>query len=391
MSLQQHIPNELRTKSLSVNSVIRGRTTHRFIPINGESNYTPNGKKTIEFQVNHQDLFDMGSLCLSLTYSSDNEENKVDGLISALFGTVEVYIADKLVERIENYGLWKNVITKASANDSFEAKELDAMSMWKDDKPDYVTSLDLLGITNVRQYLPLLQNNLRIVIKLASVSESHFETEGGVNSRASSGNYTLNNVTLLIDTVEVVEGYKAQLMKAISSENGIKIPIQTLDVKERKFEDMMNFNLSYAEADSFFGIVRNDNSEKPITMCPLDGFTKMTAKFSGKYLTPVDGLKSLSELYMAMRKSFASLHDASGSTCLDYARYKDEMTLIGIDCEKLPASNEIVNNGLNTRANGYQFDLSISSSVSSDGNKFYLAVLHRKIMTMASNSLEVAE
>lgn len=406
-NLQQHIPEQLRTKSLTLNSVIKGRTTQRFNPMNGKSGYSGDGKSQIEFNLAHSDLVDFSTLALSLKYTQpgSNAGHIVDGFISGLFQYIEVYIADKLFERVERYAIVKHAMIKATSNDSYVVRELDAMSTVKAGKTDYITSLDLLGITKIKNYLPLLQNNVRIVIKLATSEVSHVSTKSilaGENAGNASGprvavsDYQLDDVTMLLDTVQVHDGYMANFMSAISGETGITIPIQTFDVKERTYSELMHFNLSYAEADSFFGIVKYANTEKthdtnPVTVCDFPQIKKLTASFSGKYVTPVDGLQTKSEIYMSMRKSLASLHDASGSTYLDFNGYND-LTLLGCDLEKVPAHAEVVGNGLDTRANSYTLDVKVETSSEVKANaKFYLVVLHRKLLVFANNSITIQE
>lgn len=388
-SLQQFVPSELRSKKLEINSVINNRTTRRFNPINGTNGYSGRNQKTIEFNISHNELFDLSTMVVSFNYTKPTN-GRCEDMISSLFGTVEVYLADRLIERIEHYGLWKNAIIYASANDSFYQRELNAMSGAGFTEPlpsgDYVVSLDLLGITKVGQYLPLLSNNLRIKITLARPEDSHSRTGAGGDEVAD---YQMNNVNILCDTVDVMDGYRANLMRAIASDEGITIPIQTFDIKERDASELMNFNLSYSEADSFYGLVLNNDSEHKTSEAPLDGFVNLVANFSGKYLTPVDGIKGYAELYMAMRKSFASLHDADGSTILDKEKYQN-FTLIGLDGEKVPAHNEVVGNGINTRALSYTLDIKLQYGHRA-GDKFILAVLHRKMLKLANNAVEVAE
>lgn len=392
MSLSHHIPQQLQTSKLSVNSVIKNRSTRFFNPINGQNAYG-SGKKEIEFQISHQDLFDFSTMALFFNFSgtdSDGDDLELDDGASSVIQTVEVYLADQLIERVEQYGLLTQAMTLATSNDSYYTRELNAMSgvhRYADGldarQGDFVMDFGILGISKVAQYVPVYQNNLRIVIKLAS----------GAVACGKNADYALNGVKIICDTVEPIESYRDRLNAMIRSEEGISIPLQTFDVKTRAFEPQMNFNLSYAEMDSLYGLVKQPTGTEWSAGLALPNLKSLNVNMNGKYFSmPPEGLTGLVQPYMAMRKSLAQLHNADGTTMLDFDTYKNELTLLGVDCEKVPAHNEVYHNGVSTRDLGYSLDVAIDAGATLPNNtKFYLAVLHRKLVKMAGNAVMVVE
>lgn len=394
MSVSHYIPSELKQSSFSVNSVVKSRQTNTFIPINGSNGYSKQ-KKEIEFQVSHKDLFDLTTLQMSFDLSgktADGSNCVFKDLASSVINTVDVYIADKLVERVEKFNELTQAMVLASVNDSYYEHELNMMegayeySKNEDNKArqgQFMINFGILGISKIQQYLPLYHNNLRIVIRL--------EDPDVCSNGDNNNSYQLNDVLLMCDTVEPIESYKTKLEAIIRSEQGLAVPIQSYDVKTRTYQSTMNFNLSYAELDSIFGFVNSPG--KSIIEAPsaqyIDG---LTVNMNGKYLTPTQGLHGHAQIYNSMRKSLALPHDVGGSTMLNYKNWTEEFTLYGVDCERVPSPHHVFSSGINTREFGYSLDWLFSETTAVPPNsKFVLACLHRKMVKMSQNAVSVME
>lgn len=399
------IPSQLRRSNIQVNSVIKKRNTNRFIPVNGENGYSDRNNK-IEFVVSHSELADLQSMCLSFKYTKtdaggaddvDMDSGKPDDCIWSLIKSIEVSIADKEIERIDNiYGLLANAMSYATSNDSYYHNELNTMagayklSQGADARQgDFVIPLNILGISSIKQFLPIFNTNIRIRIRLASLDESHVETDAQVGL---AGGYKVDGLSMLMDTVEVVPAYESQLRDIIRSERGLAIPFSSFDVKQSKFRDLMTFNLSYAELDSLFLMVKKAG-QAPTSEAPISQFDFCRFNLNGRYLgSSNDGIRTRTELYYALRKSFALLNDADGSTLLDNDTYND-FTLVGVNCEKLDGVMEdVLGVGTDTKALGYLLNVELQAGgLTPAVDDVYLACLHRKILRLANNSVSVSE
>lgn len=379
MSVSHHIPQELKNSSYSLNSVIKARNASVFIPINGTNGYSPQ-KQEIEFQVSHKDLFDLTTLQLAFT----SDVSFVD-LASNVISVVEIYLADKLIERVENYNQIVETMTLASVNDSYYEHELNMMEGAHEFSKqgnaatagDFIHNFSGLGISKIQQFLPLYHNNLRIVIRLENPAKCTTATT-----------YNISNVKLMCDTVEPIQSYMDKLHAIVRSEAGLSFPIQTYDVKTRSYEPNMNFNLSYAELDSIFGIIKKPTST--LVDCGAPEVTGLSVNMNGKYLSmDAQGLDNKTKIYNAMRKSLALPHDVAGSTMMNRSVY-DEMTLLGVDCEKILSPHHVFSSGLNTREMGYSLDWETTTSTALPANtKFLLVCLHRQLVKMSNNSVTV--
>lgn len=409
--LQVYRPPQLVNKSLELNKVIRQRHEHIKIPLNGSNGYN-SSENQIEFQVSTNDLIDPNSLAVSMNYTKPSGFSLIDGM-NGLIRRVEVYVGDRLIEKIDHYNLWHKAIKMATANDSYAENEDNMLTgawSYKTNASDlqvsdlsnapqtgnYTIGLELLGLTKVQQLLPILNTYLRVVITLESARNCHVDDVSGNANNANTNDYTLNDVRMLYDTVEVMESYKEDLKRRIASDKGLTIPIQSYQVHTQDYRQNMLYPGSYAEVDSLYFLIKDFNASgkgQSYNYAPASNFSSVRVKASGKDITPSDGYRGFSEAFHGMRKSVNSQFNASGTTLFNRDRYENQMTLFGVDTEKLPAQSQVVGNGSDLRSMGMsiEFDFSADTGNYNQGVKFVLAVLHRKLLTFSNNSLTVAE
>lgn len=423
-SASMYVPPQLVHSKLKLQKLIRARQQRRFFPINGKNGYGSAANNEIEFRISTDDLIDPQTMYVSFDLSLNNRLSVVDDVISSLVKEVEVYFGDKPLERIQDFGFVQNAMIYNTSNTSYYENELSVLSgAYKltneirnitatnqatadaqanpaaiDVNIDraghrgsgkFIMPLESLGLARIRTLLPVFQNNLRIILKLARPQDC---------MSANADHYAMDNVSFCCDTITVDEGYRATLLSAIQSEAGFTIPIQTFSVIERSLQagplQLINIpGLSYAEIDSVFFAVKRPN-QPPTSACPLPEFERLKVEMGGKDLTFTDGQEGHPEAFAELRKAFAGLHDATGHCLLNYDEYTKEFTLMGINCEKTIGDHSVLRSGINGREFSYTMNVRLETDPLkplTNNDKMFIMVLHRKLLQFRSGAIDVAE
>lgn len=377
-SVSHHLPSQLKASGYSLNSVIRARSPVKFLPVNGTNGYSPQNKN-IEVTLSHKDLFDLSTLQLHFDIDCS-----LNDLASNVIQSVEIWLGGELLERHEDYNELCQVLTLASTNSSFYENELNLLEgshkfSNKTARPSgsFIHNFSGCGLTKIHQFLPLYHQNLKIILKLADPSVC-----------CSKTTYSMNNVHVMCDTVDVIESYKDKLNAIIRSEAGLSFPLQTTEIKKRTYTETMVFPMSYTELDSIFALVKKPTSS--LVNLNASEVNYFRVNLNGKYLgSDSGGLTNQVQIYNAMRKSLSLVHDTQGSTMLDFDTYQN-MTLLGVDCEKIISSHDVFSSGINTKELGYNLsvDVGTSSALPAD-TKFSLICLYRSLVKMSQNSVTV--
>lgn len=376
MNVSHHMPDELKQSEFKMNSIIQDRETIQYIPINGSQTYDYESKKEIEFQISTSHLVDFKTL--QLCFQSDASFND---LASNCIQSVQVYLNDELIENVENYNMLEQAMTLASSNPGHYNGDLNILqgahkynSGAVARSGDFVLGLGMLGITHISQFLPV--GNMRIVIRLEDPA------------RCASSSYSLGGVKLLMDVVKVIPSYEQRLKSLMRSEKGVAIPLISYESRRRQLEELNVINMSYTELQSVFAMVDSGNvAEMPFPV------TSFKAHMNNKFFSmPTTGLDTLPKMYIAMKKSLGgSQHDATGHSLFDYPTYKDKMTVLGVDCEKSAGHHSLLNNGINTKENAYQFNLEFTYNTVPANSKLQVFTLFKKVLTFNSGGVKVLE
>lgn len=379
-----HMPHELKMNELKMNSIIKNRQTEVFYPINGRSGYNYANKREIEFQINRSNvLFDFPTLKLCF-----NNNKECTDLASNVISSVQVYIDDELVENIEKYNALEQAITVASANSNHYNTDLNILqgaNLYSDvsgidgRNGDFVCGLTMLGLTGIEQYLNV--GTIRLVIRLENPSLCV----------ADNNPYQIDNVELMIDTIETQPAYLEKMKRLMASSKGFSIPMNTYAVRSRPLSNLVNVNLAYTELQSIYMLV--DKSGNSVCQFPFPEIQTIKADIGGKYLTPLTGFSGLPQIYTSMKKSLGgSIHDATGHSLLDMDKYTNKMTLIGLDCEKSPSHPELFNNGVNTKELSYT--LNVETGFQGDapqGSKLHMFTMYKQIVVFRDGGVSVME
>jgi hypothetical protein len=383
MDLKHHIADELKMSEMKLQSVVSNREQVQYTPVNGSQGYSYNGKNEIELVVATSHLVDLQSMFLSFDIDASCND-----LASNVFQSITVYINDEQTEYIDNINKLEEMLQLVSGSKTHYETDLNILQgahKFSEHNTarsgSFVWGMSCVGLTSVKQFLPMA--NLRLVVRLADPSV------------CTGGNaYTLNNVKLNMDLIEVIPSYEARLKSLIRSDKGVAIPIVSVEHRSRQLKQLNTVNLSYTELQSAFFLVDTDGGD--ITDMPFgDEFKNLKVSMNNKYFgSTVQGISSLPQAWVSLKKALGgSMHDATGHSVLNYQQYKNEFTPFGVDFERISGDHYLMRNGVNTKELAYAMDLQLDfddSSVPANA-KLDIFCMFKKVMVMSNNGVKVLE
>lgn len=398
---------------------IRNRKPNRYYPVNNTEYAVSDSSKLIVINLEHDQLDDTTTTCLSFECEMGHASDVNMHSILDIFEEVAVYVNDQKLESYRNASLWANALTYLTANASWAKHEGTAFLGWGGkvlDDRHYVVPLSLFfGFCRVSTFVPILGAKVRFEFRLRRAIEA-------LNKRADTANaaqnkYTLSNVTLLSDMIEVSDSYRQSLIQALQGPMGVKLPYTTLSTTSKSCSpgDTQTHTIEFNQSNllSLYFIHRPKldddiatakNHLRPQSHGRL-AFDRLDVRVGAIDHTPPGGVKGHAELYRSTELASTSLADFSGTGLLDYDAYSGAVAagnanpsfcVGGINMEKLIMDDHetAMNSGVSASAPGastqIRVNLQTTSPLVSTSNIEY-ALAHRNVLVMKQGGIRVVD
>lgn len=348
-----------------IDSIVERRTM-RVFPRSGSTsqNYTSGG--LVEFEITQDQFMDLQSAVLHFdlvftgaTAVAQNGQNpalneqqvldtcRISNAVD-IVGRFDCYYNDSRIESQLHANAWANAFLAYGATKNYLENEGSALLGVSNQAVqclrgagNYAVPVCLFSpFFRNRYYLPILGNRLRFNIQLD-------QDQMVISKRVQAGiTYRIENVSLSYDMVIVQPAYRSEVIKAMSTPEGFRIPytayqtnvIQATTSAEQNFRisnnlsNALSLHLLYdpPRLTSNVAIATIDEGEAQESkwllnrQCfPVAGFTRMRVSSGSKVFTPTDDARTYLDLYVSAEKTINNLCDFSGSGYVNY------WTLIG--------------------------------------------------------------
>ena len=397
-----------------LDSIVERRTDRAYPRTGQNATYTANS--TIEFDMTSDQFIDLPTAVLHFTLSvtggqtiasggglPEVKSDEVNALCKVANATdvmnrFECYYNDSTVERqSSDASAWANVFLAYSANKSYLEHEGSVLLGLSNQVVNadrgagtYSVPLALVsGFFRMKYYLPMLGNRMRINIGLA---DDHFV----LSKRAqSSCVYNITNVSLSYDTVIVQPQYRSEVIKAMASGEGFRIPYTSylLNVNNPSQAGTQNFKISNNLSNALslhmiydpprltsapVGSQRDPEHLLNRECFPVAGFQTLRVRSGTRQFTPSDDVRGYNELYISAEKTINNLNDIGGSGFIDYKTLTGGYTVdvdskagtyglavMSVNLEKsVEVDDAVINQGLSSMEAGAtnEFDVRIEQS-----------------------------
>lgn len=406
-------------KSPTILESIVARRVERHYP-RGARNVSPN--ETVEFVISHDQMVDLASATLNFTINLSGSGAEF-ACATDVIQSIEVYYNDTLVERLsENANIWANTFLAYSANDSYYRNELDALCAVNNQFREGNSAVSgrqicipialISPFFRIGSYLPLFANKLRVKFTLAPNHEVV-----SLDSSATSV-YSLDNVSMMCDTIIVSDAYKMELMRQMSSEDGIRLTYTSYLTGKHSVSastsNILRISNNLSSLLSIF-VLYNNKSEKGTTngathrlyahSFPLTDFKECYGKIGNVQITPSDRIKGHAEAYVAVEKCVNSMLTLEGSGIIDWKTFTSGYTknastvagtygvfLLGFNCEKslAPDDSNALNAGLSAVESSSDIDIEIVTNNNKTATDEWLySLVHTRSIVWSNNAVEV--
>jgi hypothetical protein len=409
-------------KPALIESIVE-RRPDRYFPKGARSGYTAG--QTIELEITGDQFVDgqTGSLAFDLvtTHVDDKISNSLD-----VIKKISIFYNDQEVEAFDDANTWANAFliqsgtrdwfkTEGSAlmgisnqaTGSTNAEGTRESSAYK----NYVNPLPLVsGFFRIPYYLPLVGNRLRIVIVLAP----NVDVLSMCN--ADTDTYTLNNVSLQMDTIIVQQAYRDRIIEAMKSDEGFRIPYNSyrsnqLSCTASTRQDLvLNHNLSNALS---LHMLRDATASKVMTATKwnlgrqsyhLNTFAGLNVRCGSRWFTPPDDIKTFAELYRMAELTLNNFLNLNSSGFVDSklltAAYIQAAVIdngsygicpLSVNLETAVENDDAtLNNGINSQDGMNEFNITLKTSAAlAATDKLLCNIVHRRCLTFARSGIAV--
>lgn len=408
---------------------ITERRAMREIPRSGSNNVKAGSQITIEIS---NDAFIDPQTCnlvfdLGLLASGGASASTTSAIANAtdVIQAIQIYYNEQLVDDIKDANSWSNIFILNGCNVAYVNSEANAL-MGMTNQFSSVTTVNasnkartysvplclVSGFMRARQYIPLLGNKIRIVITVASNIDV-------ISFLGVAGDYyVLSNVNLLYDSILTSSKYREDILNAMATPSGIRIPYTSYQTGELSVvaSTVQNLKITNSNSNSLsLHILHSPEALKVATvssymLCresyPLDTFSGYTCRSGSRYFTPPDGVKNLTEAYVNVEKTISSFCDLSGSGVVNYNNFVGTYTpattiaggsyglaVLSANLEKAIANDDdVLNQGLSANSNGASNDFDIQIKTASplaSTSLFLYNLVHRRCLTFMNSGVAV--
>ena len=284
-------------------------------------------------------------------------------------------------------------------------------------KRSYAIPLGLLsGFFRMKNYLPLMGNRLRVnfgLTKSASDVISFSTTAAPANQ-----SFTLNNVSILMDTVICTPKYADAVRSVMQTGEGLRLPFTSLQTGTHQVaasaSQYMRIANSNSNSMSLFllyddKVAKEQEPDKwslSRQAYALPKFSSLRVRCGTKSFTPPDDIRSFTELYTSVEKCVNSVCDITGSGWIDYQMYTGDyvqganvsggkygLCLMGVNLEKtIETDDAVINNGLAAiEAGNSDFDITLQTATAlNNQNTFRWAISHKRALVFAAQGVVVS-
>jgi hypothetical protein len=415
------------TKPSVINSILE-RRQDRILPITYQ-NLTPG--QIIEFTISNDQVIDLQTVVLNLQYTNvDNAGATVatagKGYLNSatdLISNITVSYNDKIVEQFNNANYWTNTYLYHYANPGFFQGDGSALmgtcpfkyySVHPKLKNTYV-SIPMCIISpffRMQQFLPLMGAKLRVQVTLAPARDVLSEPASATDT------YKISDSSVLFDTVLLQDAYLAGIKSAISGPKGILLPYCSFLTNEMQATatttNIIRWTHNTSNAISVHvlrspeavKIEEKDKISYASHSFPITDLTSFECKVGSRYFTPPDGIKSYAELFRASQLTISSLNNVQGSGIVDRPMMTDTYTqdassataksgLCVLSCNlerTLEQDDGLINSGISSGNGNEQIHVVLKTTGALNAtDKFYMNVVHKRALKLASSGVEVLQ
>lgn len=418
-------------KNLNLLDSIVERRCERYWPQSNRNGLTAGSQ--LEFTINNDQFLDLTSATLNFQLTFSDLSSFISNAADA-FQRLDVFYNDVLIETVDDCNSWCNAFLSSTSSLNYIQTEGESLLGYYGPKncPPltdvsgrnynqtryYSVPLMLLsGLARSNVYTPILGNRLRFVFRTAS--------NGAVISRpgSSASTYTINDVSMLCDTIIVKSEYRKKIMDVIASPGGLKIPFTSYSTSRlavyKSTEQNLKLSFNLSNALSLHMLYDNINSGAKESMVantwnlsrqsfPLSNFNSWIVRSGSQYFTPNSGIQGFHENYRNIELATSSLLNLSGTGFIDYnlmtspyskttatpdtnGRYG--MCLLSVNLSKSINNDDasIVNEGLSSSMNGASNEIDINLKTNaelSETDVWLVNIVHRRVLSFENSSVQ---
>ena len=388
--VSESLPGALNYGSIPpANSVIVDRKTVRETPMSGSVFGTTSAAlKQMQFRLNSPNLIDPETVRLNFYHRcygagkaavSANARVRCDDFIQSIIDSVVIKIGSQEAERIDDYAVLANALSyysmpqeyydrQASVNEgaymySTSATSADAAMAAASAGAWYSIPIHV-GLFRQNKLLPP-NMDITVELNLDSFAKSHIvsSTDGNV-VQSPYAEYELLECKLTMDEVSVFSSWYGHYDKAIQSDSGISLPIETYElVPAVVTQPNSSFLISRGVKDlrTILSVWRRSSQLADVTNSSKAQFQRANVrgyqyKLAGKSY-PVDYTDNYAQMFTEIQKGFAQLGSIDSGGVIQRTRFTGVDGAAGASlfaiAQNFQNSNESPFSGANTLTQGY--------------------------------------
>lgn len=425
MSMQSYSKKMPQALLFSQNpSILDGvveRRVERFQPNGSRSGYTAG--QTLEFFITTDQLQDLtsGMLCFDLAISGTSSGSARISNAVDVIKNFSIFLNDVQLESIQDTAAWINTFMSFTCNRSYLQTEADVLlginnqehiSSVASPIRSFSVPLALVsGLCRAQNYFPTLGSKLRFVFELAP-NRDVISLPGNVDNA-----YTLNNVSMTMDTIIVSSEYRQKLQQVIASDQGLRFNFGSLQTSKHQVagatQQYLRIPYNLSNALSLVVLYAPSNTTKAWDATawtlqnqsfPLQdkGFQRLEVRSGSRIFTGNDGILTTPELYVSAEKCINSFLNFVGSGYIDFKTFTDGYTRnttissgqygimpLAVNLEKaLQSDDSLINDGISSAQGLQEFDMRLTTNSPLDGGASFLScIYHRRTLKMSSNGV----